>query len=81
MSVRHLEEEVDAGHPLHEQIRVLAWVTPFPRIHSREMSVPMIYEFQGEREFPSLYETFIINSPITRIYIGRSRLLLVDIPA
>ncbi len=30
LSVRHLEEEMDAGHLLHEQIRVLEWVTSFP---------------------------------------------------
>lgn len=51
---------MDAGHPLHEQIWILEWVTSFPRIHSGEMGIPMIYEFQGEVELPSLYETFII---------------------
>jgi len=60
---------MDAGHPLHEQIRVLEWVTSFPRIHSGEMEVLLIYECQGEVELPSFYETFIIYGPITSIYM------------
>ncbi len=32
------------GHPLHEQILVVEWMTSFPRIHSGEMGVLMIYE-------------------------------------
>ena len=67
-----MEEEMDAGHPLHEQIWVLEWVTSFPRIHSGEMGVPMVYEFQREVELTSLNESFIIYGPITSIYMRRS---------
>ncbi len=71
-TVRHLEEEVDTGHPLNEKIRVLKWVTAFPYIHPGKMGVPLVYEFQGEIELASLNESFIIYSPITSIYMRMS---------
>jgi len=63
---------MDAGHPLHEQIWVLEWVTSFPRIHFSEVGVPIIYKFQGEVELPSLHESFIIYGSIISIYMRTS---------
>jgi len=67
-----VKKEVDAGHPLDKEIRVLERMASLTGIHLVEVILPVIDKFQGEVELSSPNQMIVIYGPIASIFIRMS---------
>jgi len=67
-----VKKEVDAGHPLDKEMRVLERMASLTGIHLVKVILPVIDKFQGEVELSSPNQVIVIYGPITSIFIRTS---------
>ena len=72
LSIWHVKKEVDAGHPLDKEIRVLERMASLTGIHLVEVVFLVIHKFQGEIELSSPNQVIVIYGPVTSIFIRTS---------
>jgi len=62
LPIGHVKKEVDTGHPLDKEIRILEWTTSFTGVHLIEVIVPVFDEIKGEVKLSSPNQAIVIWS-------------------